>query len=236
MKQTRHFIQQELLKKLALSIELKFNELQIEGFDSEHLNYHLKKLLKEGLVLKDVESGLYKLTNPGKDLTSRFDDDIKIERKFPKVSVLFRLIRKNENGETENLCSKRLRQPYYGKVGALGGKIFFGESAQEVAERELLEETGLTAKRWHLISLYRKIRKNERGEAFHDVMFYNFVATEVQGELIKKTDLQENFWLTKEQMLSGDYDLYDDVKFTDFNKFDKQFSFFEDIQQVDDGY
>ena len=41
-----HEYQKTILGKLSNSVDLKFNEFLIEGLESEHMNYHLKKLLE----------------------------------------------------------------------------------------------------------------------------------------------------------------------------------------------
>ena len=111
-----HYYQKELLKKLALSKKpLKFNELLLKGIESEHMNYHLKKLISYKQIKKI--KGLYQLTDMGKDYVDLLGDDIKTEEKQPKTSVIIKAIRTNNKGEKEMLVCKRLRHPYFGKVG-----------------------------------------------------------------------------------------------------------------------
>src|SRR3990170_944918 len=110
-----HYFQKAILKKLTLTPILKFNELLIDGLESEHMNYHLKKLITYGFVSKKGIS--YQLTDKGKDYCNLLDDNIDMVEKQPKTSVLITGVRKNpQTGKIENLVSKRLRQPYYGKV------------------------------------------------------------------------------------------------------------------------
>lgn len=47
-----HYWQGEILKKLALNPELNFNKLVPVELESEHINYHLKRLVSFGLVTK----------------------------------------------------------------------------------------------------------------------------------------------------------------------------------------
>lgn len=210
-----HYLQTEILKKLALTPTLKFNELIIEGLESEHMNYHLKKLIEDGFVEKSGAS--YSLTDRGKDYSNQMDDEIKALEKQPKTSVLIRGVRVREGtNEIEHLLSKRLRQPYYGKVGRLTGKVRFGETLVEAVKRELLEETGLTARTFVLEEIYHKIRYRENGEFVQDVIFYIFFVTDFEGKMIKKLPSQENFWLTKREVFDSDkYDPYDDLVLDD---------------------
>lgn len=82
--------------------------------------------------------------------------------------------------------------------GLPGGSMDLGESLQEVAQRELLEETGLVAKSMTLVNVYS-------GEEFyykypHGDQVYNVVATYIcrifEGELKKEeSEVQElNFF------------------------------------------
>ncbi len=207
-----HYIQIEILKKLALNPSARFNELIIESLESEHMNYHLQKLKTYKLVKKDGD--LYSLTDKGKDYTNLMDDDVKFVEKQPKTSVILNAVRLNpETNEIENLLSKRLRQPYFGKVGRLTGKVQFGETLQQAAQRELFEETGLKAKNFTIERIYHKLRHREDGEFVQDVIFYGFFITELEGQLIS-LPYQENFWISeKEAKLRNDLDFFDDFKF-----------------------
>jgi|SRR5690606_5389999 len=207
-----HYLQIEIIKKLALDPKLKFNSLIIEGLESEHMNYHLKKLIQLGFVEKQGEH--YSLSDKGKDYSNLMDDDIKIVEKQPKSSVLIKGVR-NNHGRFEHLLSKRLRQPYYGKVGRLTGKIRFGETFMEAAKRELYEETGLKAKTFVLEEIYHKIRYRENGEFVQDVIFYIFFVTGFKGDFISKLPYQENLWVSKDDINKLQLDLFEDLELED---------------------
>lgn len=208
-----HYYQIELIKKLTETPAIRFNDLIIEGLESEHMNYHLKQLLDLKFVAK--ENSLYKLTDNGKDYSNLLDENTDLLEKQPKTSVIVIVKRKNANGKVENLLTKRLRQPYLGKVGHLTGKVKFGETLKQAAERELFEETGLKAKTYILERIYHKMRR--RGsEWIQDVIFYIFLVKDLSGNLIKKTKYQENFWITKKDLEQRrDLDLYDDFRMDD---------------------
>src|SRR5688572_18105166 len=128
-----HYYQIELVKKLSLHPGLKFNHLLIEGLESEHMNYHLHKLVDFGLVIK--QGSHYTLTDLGKDYFNLLDEKTDLVEKQPKTSVIIRGVQTNEQGEIMHLLNKRLRQPYYGKVGRITGKVRFGETLAQTAAR-----------------------------------------------------------------------------------------------------
>jgi ADP-ribose pyrophosphatase YjhB (NUDIX family)/predicted transcriptional regulator len=208
-----HRYQQQILKQITLNKGVcKFNDLLIEGLESEHMNYHLKKLVNYKLVRKDKNG--YTLTDKGKDYSNMLDDNIEFVEQQPKTSVIIQAVRKNEKGEVEHLLCKRKRHPYYGKVGRLTGKVRFGETLIEAAQRELNEETGLTAKNMELNDIYHKMRHKEDGTFIQDVIFYIFLATDLEGNLIQETESQINMWKTKKEAFANE-DLYDDMVLSD---------------------
>lgn len=202
-----HYFQKDLLKKLITSNKpSRFNDLLIEGLESEHMNYHLQRLIESELVSKTAAG--YQLTDTGKDYANLMDDAVEEVEKQPKTSVLILACRKRKNTETDEfLASKRLRHPYYGKVGLLTGKVRFDETIEQSVLRELYEETGMQGKTVALISIYHKIRT--KGSTFvQNNIFYRHLITDLHGEFIARTEYQENFWATIEELNQRD-DLFD---------------------------
>ena len=121
---TIHETQILILRHLLFSPSAGFAELQKDtDLTSDHFNFHIKKLLERGYVTKNGDK--YTLTPQGKEYANRLDtDENEIERQ-PKVSVM--LVVERQDGERrEFLCQQRLKQPYYGFWGRLGGQGALG--------------------------------------------------------------------------------------------------------------
>jgi len=68
------------------------------------------------------------------------------------------------NGKGHPLLIKRKNPPFRGAYALPGGFVDLGESVEDAAKRELLEETGLKAGKLHLIGVYSKPRRDPRGD------------------------------------------------------------------------
>lgn len=205
-----HYFQTVLLKKLVSVPKARFNDLLIAQLESEHMNYHLQKLLEFGLVEKIDDK--YQLTDSGKDYSNLMDDQVEAIEKQPKTSVLLNIVRRNtQTSKIEYLLSKRLRQPYLGKIGRLTGKVRFGETLEQAAGRELYEETGLQAKEFILEQVYHKLRYRQDQTCVQDVLFYQFMVKNPTGNLITHTPFQENIWASKDMITKHSLNVYDDL-------------------------
>jgi len=193
-----HEAQMKMLHALLLSNEVSFSGLQKSaGLTSDHTTFHVKQLTQSGYVSKKLNAyGKYVLTRKGKEYANRMDTDEQVIEKQPKLSVV--IVVENEKGE--QLQQERLKQPYYGYWGHLTGKIRWGETMLEAGERELLEETGLTAN-LRVVGFYHKLDYDEdTNELLEDKYFCLIHATNPQGELID-TPGQHNEWMTNEEFI-----------------------------------
>ncbi|MBD3280004.1 NUDIX domain-containing protein, partial [Candidatus Dojkabacteria bacterium] len=141
----------------------------------------------------------------GKEQVGRIDDVKLKEEKQPKVSVGV-LVRRFVNGQEEFLLGKRLKQPYYGRVGGFTGKVRFGETLEETGRRELVEECGLDGD-FQLAGIVRKISYTGeyiRENLVQDQVMALFLVENVRGDLIEETKESRNFWHPYEKIKDRD--------------------------------
>ena len=195
-----HTTQIHILRQLLFTPSATFAQLQkVTDLTSDHFTFHIKKLVESGYIQKN-DTG-YVLSPIGKEYANRMDTDENEIEKQPKISVVA-LLERNVNGRREFLSQQRLKQPYYGFWGRLGGKVRWGESFEEAAKRELKEETGLDANFTFKLIFHKRDYKTENNELLEDKVFVIMHATEHEGELIVDYEGGHNEWLTQEELVA----------------------------------
>ncbi|HUC96571.1 MAG TPA: NUDIX hydrolase [Candidatus Saccharimonadales bacterium] len=106
-----------------------------------------------------------------------------------------------KDGKKEYLFQERLKQPYYGFYGFATGKIRWGETITQTAERELVEETGLMAEHRVAGVYHELVYQQETGEQLEDKIFFVVNCTNVTGKLVKEFEGGRNSWMTREKAL-----------------------------------
>lgn len=197
-----HEAQSLILRHLLFVPGARFSELQKEtGLSSDHFNFHIKKLQESGLVDKQAET--YLLTPKGKEYANRMDtDDGEIEKQ-PKVSVAL-VVERQHDGKREFLAQQRLKQPYYGFWGRLGGKVRWGESFEEAAKRELKEETNLDADFTFKMIFRKRDYKKADGTLLEDKVFVIMYTDAATGDMLERFEGGLNRWMTQEEFMSQD--------------------------------
>ena len=194
-----HLAQMVILKHLLFVDELSFANLRkATGLESDAFNFHIKQLICNGYVIKR-SPGRYSLTKNGKTYANRMDTDNNIIEKQPKLSVV--IIVKNKEGK--HLFQQRLKQPYFNYWGHPTGKIRWGETVIETAERELLEETGLTAN-FEVVGIFHKLDYDSSTKnLFEDKYFYMVLGKNPSGDL-RDCEGCHNEWLTADEFLQNE--------------------------------
>ena len=193
-----HKIQVAILRHLLFTPAAGFAEVQkVTDLTSDHFNFHIKKLQHEGYVAK--QGSQYVLTPKGKEYANRLDTDENEIEKQPKVSIVINLERTNDRGEREFLYQQRLKNPYFGFWGRLGGKMRWGESVIEAAKRELREETGLEAEFTYKLLYHKRDFDTHSGALLEDKIFLCVHANTYSGELTERFEGGYNRWMTPEE-------------------------------------
>jgi ADP-ribose pyrophosphatase YjhB (NUDIX family) len=196
-----HPAQVLILRHLLFTPQAGFAELQkATELTSDHFSFHIKKLIEEEYIEKLEKH--YKLSGKGKEYANRLDtDENEIERQ-PKVSVAVTVERTGEDGKREFLFQQRKKNPYFDFWGRVGGKVRWGESIIEAANRELKEETGLEAKFEYRLLYHKRDFNKKTGKLLEDKLFLCVYATEYSGELQETFEGGVNRWMTHEEFMT----------------------------------
>lgn len=185
-----HVIQKEILAKLIQNPELRYSQLKPKNIESNHFMYHLKALMREGMVEKKA-SGYYGLTKEGKLYADQVNLKTLKVRRQPKIVTLVAVQDSNNNW----LLYQRKHQPLINQVGFPYGKLHLGETVYEAAERELMEKTGLTCKLDHRGDGYIII--HEEGEPVSQICFHLFYGKNPKGKMKTETNYGTIRWSTE---------------------------------------
>lgn len=213
-----HPIQSQILKSLIFKAGESFNKLNENKISTDSFTFHLKSLVEAGLVKQ--ENSRYFLTPAGKEFANRLDVDssnAQVEKQA-KIGVLIWAIKK-EQGKIKYLLQQRLKHPYFGYYGGVGGKLKIGETIANAAKREFLEETGLTGK-LIFCGVNHKTDFSKQGELLEDKIFFVFKATDLKGNFIEEFQGGKNIWFTLPQIKKLDKlfpDVLDKIKLIEGN-------------------
>lgn len=190
-----HEFQISILRELLFKPQARFRDLKKVDVENDHFSFHLRHLIKEGLVNKSKDG--YTLTDKGKEFANRIDTDaLKLERQA-KLTIAVHATRKNK-GITEYLVHKRLKEPFYGWYGSHSGKLRWGENPLQCAKREFLEETGLTGK-FSLKGIVHYFHFHKDDRLLEDKYFWVFRVDDTKGDLKEKVQEGENIWMSERQ-------------------------------------
>lgn len=198
-----HDAQTSILRALLFTPRAGFAELQkTTDLTSDHFNFHIKKLVDSGLVEKTADG--YVLSPKGKEYANRMDTDENEIEKQPKISVALLVERLNGN-RREFIVQQRLKQPYYGFYGRLGGKVRWGESFEEAAKRELKEETGLDADFTFSHIFHKRDFRADDHTLLEDKVFIIMHTSSATGTMLESFEGGKNFWMTQEEFCTQEH-------------------------------
>ncbi|KAA2215178.1 NUDIX hydrolase [Teichococcus oryzae] len=102
----------------------------------------------------------------------------------------------------EVLLVRRARPPRQGEWSIPGGAQHLGETVEEAARRELLEETGVAAGPLHIALAVDAINHDEEGRPRFHYTIIDFAARWLAGTPQAGDDASEAAWFTRKQLSS----------------------------------
>jgi 8-oxo-dGTP pyrophosphatase MutT (NUDIX family) len=184
---SQHPVQRAILETLRrTTLGLRYRDMRPTDIENDLYNYHLRYLTRQGLVEK--RAGKYRLNETGKKHLVELNPYPESNR-F-KMAALCLVV-----ADGQVLYQERIRQPFAGQKGLIGGGIQRGEPAVAAAKRRLQEEAGLKA-HFTLLGLLRKMRFDSRDELYTDILFHVCIAQKTTGDLIEENEFGKQFWLS----------------------------------------
>lgn len=186
--------QKLILRKLVEINGQKYSQLYKNFSEEDKFPYHLKYLLKQGLIKKrDLH---YYLTKKGMKATSTFDTVTLAEVSYPMPLLLFickyqdKFLVSKHFGDDSNEKRHLFALP--------SAKPLWGKTLEQSCRDEFLRKTGITAdfiyqKTFHLV------HKTTDGDTLFDNIFLIFKCEIDNNEFLK---CKKKYWLTKEEMTS----------------------------------
>lgn len=98
------------------------------------------------------------------------------------------------------LLVKRGIEPSRGSWALPGGILKLGETLQECAAREFLEETGITVKVGVCVYVFEQIERDDSGKIRFHFVVIDFAAEYLSGEPRGADDVEDARWLKPEEL------------------------------------
>lgn len=151
-----HHIQKYILEVLHYQRLGRFRDLRKPGVDTNLFSYHLKLLLKNGLI-KKIDGG-YTLDAKGLVYVDRISAQTLKIRTQPKIVSM--LVIQNSNGDV--LLQKRTKQPHIDTWTLPYGKLHIDDSSiTAAASREASEKLNLSSTPQHVGDCYIRVCDGE---------------------------------------------------------------------------
>ena len=95
---------------------------------------------------------------------------------------------------------RRGASPRKGEWSIPGGLVELGETLRQAAEREALEETGLTVKAGEVLEVFESLERDGEGRVLYHYVVVDFECRYVSGELRAGGDVTEVLWARKDEL------------------------------------
>jgi ADP-ribose pyrophosphatase len=98
------------------------------------------------------------------------------------------------------LMVKRNKPPGEGLWAIPGGRVEFGETLQQAAEREIMEETGVTIQAKNPVHTFEIIERDGTGRPRFHYVIVDLAAEYVKGEPSPGDDASEARWVSSQEL------------------------------------
>lgn len=203
---TMSWIQYHILLELTRHATRRYSQLKPRDVEGNLFMYHLKGLVKEGLVEKADTA--YQLSVKGVRFAGTLSLETGKARLQPKI--LTAVVCKNSRDEY--LFVKWHRQPNIDQISFPHGMVHFGTSVYDMARLELAEKAGLVGDISHRGEVYVRGMRGETAD--RHMLVHVFEATNMrpgrEDEL--RPEVCEPFWarletLTADSFVPGFYEI-----------------------------
>jgi 8-oxo-dGTP diphosphatase len=102
--------------------------------------------------------------------------------------------------EGRTLLIRRGHPPLEGQWSIPGGTLELGETLQEGASRELLEETGIEVRVGELIEVFDRVYHDEEGRIRYHFVIADYICEAVSGEAQAGGDATDVAWAREDEL------------------------------------
>jgi len=119
----------------------------------------------------------------------------KIKNVVPRVAVGAVIVSDNKI-----LLVKRKNPPHQNEWAIPGGKVKWGESLQQAAEREILEESGIHIKAQEPVYTFELIERDEQQRVIWHYIIVDLMCCFLSGEVQASSDARAARWFDKKDL------------------------------------
>jgi ADP-ribose pyrophosphatase YjhB (NUDIX family) len=183
-------MEETIIKEFLYNNRLKFSDIEKSlKTRSNKLAYHLKNLIKKGVLEK--QGNAYQLSETAEELIPYLSE------KQSLLPVILIALAKNSN---QVFLHTRKKRPFKNKLSLPGGRILSGESLNEAVNRIMKKKHSINAELKNINSVSIEYVKK------HDKKLHTFLlilATATTEDKIEYTNVSKN----KSKIISSDYNL-----------------------------
>ena len=118
---------------------------------------------------------------------------------------------RHHGGQDQVILVQRGREPNAGWWGFPGGHVEMGETALEAAARELLEETGVTARPLEYLTNVDVISRDGAGSVKRQYLLTVVLCEHISGEPVPDDDAEQAEWIPVAEIETRGLQLLDQV-------------------------